>query len=669
MSFLGGLSGFAAGLMDGADKAAERRYKAAQQAAEWARIDQQWAQMALQDQMRQAQMDQMQHQQARQDKADWQSDYDRGMKQIGNNYLNGVLTGQNPATPDVSVFGYMDPNVLAAIQQKNQDQIWTKGLMDAIGRATGGAGLMNGPGVATPPANPMTPQPGPTSDAGVTPPASPSSGTVGNSSQAPIWQRNSNPGNLRNVNGEGFQSFPDMQTGLNAMTSQLRRYQNTYGLNTVRGIVSRYAPSNENNTPLYISLVSNMLGRGPDDPLDLNDTQTAKGLTWAMAHVEGSGKALTDDMLNTAAGLGRSPGQPAGQVFAQNGPQVVSDASGNPRAPGMGGGQPNGNYWTNVATAVAPFVAAPGKAGDAAKNIIGMAKTMVDLTQPQYDIVERSDGTFMVDKRTGQYRKIEGLPGKDNGAAFSGQGMEQQAMSAVYALAPKIQAGTATDEEKSKYLLSETYLTQPKVTTDPATGAQTVMQLDLSQLGFPSLKPRAQMPTQPPQIQQSQGQTPGAPTSMGNGYVMTQTGDRKPLTAQETGKISGAQLSTGYVDEAEKRLFPNGNFDNKTALKMFLPHSDAVDVRNLLREAIGYGLYLKTGAQANEKEVDEQEKIYMPSPYDSPLVARSKLTRLRAFLGTALQNAGRGQVQQQQQAPGAWNQPSQPQANDPLGLR
>ncbi len=465
------------------------------------------------------------------------------------------------------------------------------------------------------------------------------------------------------MNGQGFQSFPDMQTGLNAMTSQLRRYQNTYGLNTVRGIVSRYAPSKENNTSLYISLVSNMLGKGPDDPLDLNDPQTAKGLTWAMAHVEGSGKALDDNMLNTAAGLGRYPGQPAGQVFAQNGSQVVSDASGNPRTPGTGGGQPNGNYWANMATAVAPFVAAPGKAGEAANRIIGMAKNMTDLTQPQNDIVERPDGTYMVDKRTGQYRKIEGLPGKDNGAAFSGQGMEQQAMSTVYALAPKIQDGTASDEEKRKYLLSETYLTQPKVTTDPGTGAQTVMQLDLSQLGFPSLKPRAQMPTQP------QGQAPGAQNSMGNGYTMTQTGDRKPLTAQETGKISGAQLSTGYVDEAAKRLFPNGNFDTGVAMKMYLPHSDAVDVRNILREAIGYGLYLKTGAQANEKEVDEQEKIYMPSPYDSPLVAKSKLTRLKAFLGTALQNAGRGQVQQQQQTPGTWSQPAQPQANDPLGLR
>lgn len=45
------------------------------------------------------------------------------MKQVANNYLAVLLTGQSPQLPDASVLGYMDPSTLAAIQQKDQDRL------------------------------------------------------------------------------------------------------------------------------------------------------------------------------------------------------------------------------------------------------------------------------------------------------------------------------------------------------------------------------------------------------------------------------------------------------------------------------------------------------------------------------------------------------------------
>lgn len=120
--------------------------------------------------------------------------------------------------------------------------------------------------------------------------------------RAPIWQRNNNPGNIRTVDGRGYQSFPDMQTGLGAMSALLDRYQNNHGLNTVQGIVGRYAPPNENDTARYIAGVTKELGVAPDAPIDVTDPATKAKLLRAMTRVEGSGKAVTDDMISKAAG-------------------------------------------------------------------------------------------------------------------------------------------------------------------------------------------------------------------------------------------------------------------------------------------------------------------------------------------------------------------------------
>ena len=91
--------------------------------------------------------------------------------------------------------------------------------------------------------------------------------------------RNNNPGNIRDTSetwvGElgaddaGYIRFDTMQHGVRAMAITLRNYQRRYGLNTVRGIVGRWAPSSENDTGAYVRDVSARLGVGPDQPIDV----------------------------------------------------------------------------------------------------------------------------------------------------------------------------------------------------------------------------------------------------------------------------------------------------------------------------------------------------------------------------------------------------------------
>lgn len=87
--------------------------------------------------------------------------------------------------------------------------------------------------------------------------------------------RNNNPGNLRFIasnpwNGQtgndgGYGIYDSPQNGTRALGHQL----SAYGLDTVAGIITRWAPSTENNTSAYITDVSDQLGVGPNDSIDV----------------------------------------------------------------------------------------------------------------------------------------------------------------------------------------------------------------------------------------------------------------------------------------------------------------------------------------------------------------------------------------------------------------
>jgi hypothetical protein len=87
--------------------------------------------------------------------------------------------------------------------------------------------------------------------------------------------RLNNPGNLRRTNDawQGLatpQSDPEFfefiapEYGVRAMARTLLNYQQNYGLNSIRDLVSRWAPPTENDTDSYVNAVASRLGVSPD---------------------------------------------------------------------------------------------------------------------------------------------------------------------------------------------------------------------------------------------------------------------------------------------------------------------------------------------------------------------------------------------------------------------
>lgn len=97
--------------------------------------------------------------------------------------------------------------------------------------------------------------------------------------------RNNNPGNIRwgdNWQGlvtepqrtdKSFCQFKSAEYGVRAMVVILRNYQRKYGLNTISKIISRWAPTNENDTAAYIASVSRSTGIPADQPIDATDSR------------------------------------------------------------------------------------------------------------------------------------------------------------------------------------------------------------------------------------------------------------------------------------------------------------------------------------------------------------------------------------------------------------
>lgn len=104
--------------------------------------------------------------------------------------------------------------------------------------------------------------------------------------------RNNNPGNIRPVGGGGFRMFESALHGWSAMKNQLMRYftGKTTGraLQTVRDIVSTWAPAGDNNDPeLYAKQVAGWMGVSPDAVLNLTNPNTMATLMQSMARKEG----------------------------------------------------------------------------------------------------------------------------------------------------------------------------------------------------------------------------------------------------------------------------------------------------------------------------------------------------------------------------------------------
>src|SRR5690349_10926624 len=135
--------------------------------------------------------------------------------------------------------------------------------------------------------------------------------------------RNANPGNLRrgarwkglvpraSMNAgqraeKRFAVFAAPQWGFRALAIVLRNYARRHGLDTVCGIVGRYAPCSENDTAAYIRAVSQSMSVSPDAPLDLANPRTLAALCKAIAIHESGGWFFADADLAAGVALAQA---------------------------------------------------------------------------------------------------------------------------------------------------------------------------------------------------------------------------------------------------------------------------------------------------------------------------------------------------------------------------
>jgi hypothetical protein len=189
-----------------------------------------------------------------------------------------------------------------------------------------------------------------------------------------------NPGNLRPIGAStGFQKFATPEEGISAADKNLKAYGDK-GINTLRGVISRYAPPSENDTNAYIDTVAKRIGLDPDQKIDLSDPVQRHVISGAMFTVEKGSKNLF------------KTGQQPAAATTQTAQPVSSDPLENylsGKAPVAAPAQPPAQPVQTVAAPAAPAAAAPAIPGQAPPSRIA---DIASQTFNRYQDVKRNLG-------------------------------------------------------------------------------------------------------------------------------------------------------------------------------------------------------------------------------------------------------------------------------------
>lgn len=124
----------------------------------------------------------------------------------------------------------------------------------------------------------------------------------------PRGLRNCNPGNIR-INSDLFQGeirpskdksfkqFETMAYGYRSVFRILSNYRKNYGLDTIRKMIGRWAPENENDTDAYIKAVSDYAGIPADDTINIADREQMIRIVAGMSKVENGREANMSDVI------------------------------------------------------------------------------------------------------------------------------------------------------------------------------------------------------------------------------------------------------------------------------------------------------------------------------------------------------------------------------------
>ncbi|TDB62203.1 structural protein [Photorhabdus khanii] len=127
--------------------------------------------------------------------------------------------------------------------------------------------------------------------------------------------RNNNPGNIRwsddwqglvpesQRTDNAFCQFVGPEYGIRAMIKILHNYNRKYGLKTVKGIISRWAPPNENNTEGYVNRVCKDTDVTCDQVVDVFNQVFMTKLIKAIITVENGSQPYNNEVIDKAFSL------------------------------------------------------------------------------------------------------------------------------------------------------------------------------------------------------------------------------------------------------------------------------------------------------------------------------------------------------------------------------
>ena len=104
-------------------------------------------------------------------------------------------------------------------------------------------------------------------------------------------------GEVQPSQDKDFKQFETAAYGYRAAFRILKTYINNYKCDTIRKIISRWAPKNENHTESYIKVVSERSGIPADDPVYADSREMMIRIVAAMSYVENGREAVMSDVI------------------------------------------------------------------------------------------------------------------------------------------------------------------------------------------------------------------------------------------------------------------------------------------------------------------------------------------------------------------------------------
>lgn len=224
-----------------------------------------------------------------------------------------------------------------------------------------------------------------------------------------------NPGNIRPAGkSTGFQSYDTPEAGVQAIDDNLKAYQKK-GVTTLAGIISRWSPPNENDTPTLIKNAAKHTGLDPNAPLDVtNNPEHLQLVRDAIIKQEGVGTSQPTqaDPDSIMGGINAALSQttvPKTEKKAITGKSLTGTGESSIKSP----------LDATIGTGEALVQAGTGAVGQVVGGLVGAAGALTGH-QNSGELGQRLAHELTFQPRTPQGQEMAAVPGKLLGKAEEG---------------------------------------------------------------------------------------------------------------------------------------------------------------------------------------------------------------------------------------------------------